>query len=108
MNRGACDITAEIIAQLMWGPKTIGQIIEAVGIKPNHSTWSRHYKALKASGLVRVHSWVNARQAVLAIQPHPFALPDADKPKPKTRRNPLRQPPHYRTLGTHEHSSMGR
>ena len=82
-RRAPAEVSAEIIAALMWGPKTTGELVEYVGIA-RANVW-RHRRALAESGVVHICDWRDARQAVYALQPKPFALTDAPKPAPQRK-----------------------
>lgn len=78
-HRSPYEIGSEIVAHLMWGPKTWPEVEVALGLTGGTS---RHWLAqLRASGVIRICGYtVAARQRrrarIWSIQTAPFALPD--------------------------------
>jgi len=80
-GRSARTNGAEILAALMWGPKTTAQLTEQVGT----TRFAIHdwIKALRRSGVVYVHAWRSegtARAPIFAVQSTPFHFEDAPRP----------------------------
>lgn len=81
--RSSIEVVAQIIAALMWGPKSAGQIADYAGLRNNKGTWTKHKATLRAEGLIYVSGWQLRGQPIYALQPTPFANEDAPKPAPK-------------------------
>lgn len=74
------EVGAELVASLMWGPKTTHDLVAASGA--NRDTVGRWLKAMHASGIVRIGGYRSDNRAVIRLwelQSKPFALPDAEK-----------------------------
>ena len=72
---------AELMAQLLWGPKTVRELVAAVGA--DAATISHWLRELRAAGVVHVSGYrrTGARPArVWALQTRPFAEADAPMP----------------------------
>lgn len=79
-KRATREIGAEIMAALLWEPKTWREVEEQVGITdgPTSCGW---LKELRRAGVIYVHSYRRPKSGmaprVFAVQPKPFERPDA-------------------------------
>lgn len=82
MSAGICN-ASEVLAQLMWGPKTANELAEAVGME--RASIYRITDAFRRSGVVYIHSYRRRADgrgwgpSVFAIQSTPFANEDAKR-----------------------------
>ena len=89
MKRSPADLMAMVVAELLKGPATIGNLCLAMGAPPSRSDRVQVYlKPLRAAGLVRISAWLTQQTPVLEWQSAPFALPDEPRPE---RRRPKRK-----------------
>lgn len=82
VKRGHYEVGAEIMAALMWGPKTWQQVEEQAGLTGNTSVKWMH--SLHESGVIRISGYtqpaVQHKPArIWSLQTRPFALPDEVK-----------------------------
>lgn len=80
----------EIIAALMWQPQTSEQLQEATGA--SRQTVDGWIRELRASGVVRVHSYERRSGGPLRLygmQTQPFGEPDAPRPTNPNHRKVL-------------------
>lgn len=80
-GRSARTNGAEILAALMWGPKTAAQLAEQAGT--TRFVVYDWVAVLRLSGVVYVREYVRCRGAqapVYAVQSTPFAFEDAARP----------------------------
>lgn len=83
MNRHPAEVVASMIASLMREPCLLKTMLLDAGIPPKRTDSIKpHMLALRAAGLVRVHSWAGDDPRYV-WQSVPFALPDAPKETPK-------------------------
>lgn len=88
-QRSTADCIALVIAELVKGRTTIGNLCLAMGAPPSRSDRVQVYlKPLRAAGLVRIAAWLTQQTPVLEWQTAPFALPDEPRPE---RRRPKRK-----------------
>lgn len=81
-RRSAHAILSEIVAAVMWGPKTEREIDEAV-IREDMVGMAKlrgHLNHLRASGVIRVREYNDRGCEVFELQSKPFALADAPRP----------------------------
>lgn len=83
---------ADIVAALMKQPRTLHDLLEYLGMVPEHagSNWNvqKYLDALHDVGVIRVSDYAprsGPPARVWSIQPTPFALPDAERPPMKVR-----------------------
>ena len=76
------EVSAEVLAGLLWGSKTITELGEYVGLRQRSAhRLLKHLRQFRAAGVVYVSGYSVRLTPVYAVQPKPFAVPDAVRPE---------------------------
>ena len=82
MTRHPAEVVAAMVVSLMREPCLLKMILLDAGMHPDKTNRiQKHMRALRAAGLVRVHSWAGDDPRYV-WQSAPFALPDVPKETP--------------------------
>lgn len=79
-KRRPCEIAAEIVAAFLHGPRNRPSLYDFVGVHREKDYLEKYIRQFKESGVLYVEQYDERGSEVIALQPRPFEMKDADPP----------------------------